>query len=203
VIVYVESNFVLEIALLQEEHESCAAIIDLSESKSIDLVIPGFSIGEPYEVWGRRSRQRRELHQLLTREMRELSRSSPYTETVENSSELASMLIQSADEDKQRLTAALSRILECAVAVAIGAKTLGAAIEFQNSLDLSPQDSIVYASVLSHLSSAPTGPKCFLNKDSKGFANSLIEEQLAAYDCRLITRFADGLRYIYINSLID
>ena len=42
-IVYVESNFVLEIALLQEEHEGCAAIIDLSESKSIDLVIPGFS----------------------------------------------------------------------------------------------------------------------------------------------------------------
>ena len=64
-IVYVESNFVLEMALLQEEHQSCASIISLAESNSIDLAIPAFSLTEPYEVWRRRRWQRSELYQRL------------------------------------------------------------------------------------------------------------------------------------------
>ena len=51
-IVYVESNFVLELAFLQEEHESCLELLSLSESEDICLVLPAFSIGEPYEAWG-------------------------------------------------------------------------------------------------------------------------------------------------------
>ncbi len=50
-IVYVESNFVLELAFLQEEHERCLALLSLAESRDIHLVLPAFSIGEPYEVW--------------------------------------------------------------------------------------------------------------------------------------------------------
>ncbi len=57
-IVYVESNFVLELAFLQEEHESCDELITLAESHSIKLVVPAFSIVEPYDVLVRRSRQR-------------------------------------------------------------------------------------------------------------------------------------------------
>ena len=52
-IVYIESNFVLEFALLQEEHQSCGTIIGLAESRTIDLAIPAFSLFEPYEVWRR------------------------------------------------------------------------------------------------------------------------------------------------------
>ena len=46
-IVYVESNFVLELAFLQEQHESCNTIITLAESSQVELVIPAFSIVEP------------------------------------------------------------------------------------------------------------------------------------------------------------
>ena len=56
-IVYVESNFVLELALLQEEHDSCDAIIMLAETRDIELVVPAFSLAEPYEALVRRSRQ--------------------------------------------------------------------------------------------------------------------------------------------------
>lgn len=55
-IVYVESNFVLELAFLQEEHESCEELLSLSKSGDIHLVLPTFSIGEPYETWVRRSK---------------------------------------------------------------------------------------------------------------------------------------------------
>ena len=43
-IVYVESNFVLELAFLQEEHEGCLELLSLSESGDICLVLPAFSI---------------------------------------------------------------------------------------------------------------------------------------------------------------
>jgi hypothetical protein len=46
-IVYAESNLVLELAFQQEEHESCLALLDLAWSKEIVLVLPAFSIGEP------------------------------------------------------------------------------------------------------------------------------------------------------------
>ena len=39
-IVYIESNFVLELAYLQEECESCENILALSEEDKIELVIP-------------------------------------------------------------------------------------------------------------------------------------------------------------------
>jgi len=47
-IVYVESNFILEIAHLREEHENCDRILNLSVTGEIQLVLPAFSVGEVY-----------------------------------------------------------------------------------------------------------------------------------------------------------
>ena len=195
-IVYVETNFVLELALLQDEHRSCDAIIGLAGHGKIELVIPAFSIAEPYETLVRRSRRRNQLYQALTREMDELSRSVPHADTVENLRELAPILRRSGDEDIRRLNATLIGILEPALAIPMESVILEAAIEFQTSLGLSPQDAIVYSSIVNHLSSAPAGPKCFLNKNSRDFVNPRIVERLAADGCRLITGFSDGLGYI-------
>ena len=62
-IVYLESNFVLELAYLQEEHESAEEILKLAEEDRIRLVLPAYSVGEPYDSWVRRSKQRTELHE--------------------------------------------------------------------------------------------------------------------------------------------
>ena len=68
-IVYVESNFVLELALLQGEHQSCDSIVSLAESLTIDLAIPAFSLAEPYDVWRRRNGERTELYERLIQQM--------------------------------------------------------------------------------------------------------------------------------------
>lgn len=198
-IVYIESNFVLELALLQEEHRSCESIVSLAESRRIDLAIPAFSLFEPYEVWRRRTGERTELYGRLIQEMGQLARTMTYAKTVADLREPASILVRSGDDDKRRLNLTLDRILDCAVVIPPQRQTLRDAIEFQGSLDLSPQDSVVYASVIAHVSSASSGPKCFLNRDRKDFSIPDISEELGLYDCRLITRFAHGLSYI--NSL--
>ncbi len=56
--VYVESNFVLELALLQEQYKSCQELLDLAESKKIRLIVPAFSLAEPYETLIRNNKKR-------------------------------------------------------------------------------------------------------------------------------------------------
>lgn len=195
-IVYVESNFILELAFLREEHISCESILALSDKNEINLVLPAFSVGESYEAWVRRYKHRTELHNRLTQEIRELSRSTPYEKSSKDFQELTNVLVKSGEEEKQRLDDAISRILATAEVIPIGLETIKTAIQFQRSHTLSPQDSIVYASVLAHLSTAPGEPKCFLTKNSKDFANPDIYKELNAHNCKLLTKFSDGLGYI-------
>ena len=108
-IVYAESNFVLELAFLQEEHESCLELLSLSESGDICLVLPAFSIGEPYEAWVRRSKQRRGLHEQLITAIHELSRSRPYQGSSDEFQELTNLLLRSGEEEKHRLDETLKK----------------------------------------------------------------------------------------------
>ena len=59
---------------------------------------------------------------------------------------------------------------------------------------MSAQDSIVLASVLSHL--GDTTESCFLNRNTKDFDRPDIREMLDEYGCKFFGRFDEGLRYI-------
>lgn len=56
--VYIESNFVLELAFLQEQSSSCEEILRLAEGEHIELVVPAYALIEPYETLVRRRRGR-------------------------------------------------------------------------------------------------------------------------------------------------
>lgn len=60
-IIYVETNFVLELALLQEQSASCQNILSVCETGQAQLVIPAFCLAEPFETLGRREKDRSEL----------------------------------------------------------------------------------------------------------------------------------------------
>ena len=197
-IVYVESNFVLELAYLQEEYESCSALLGLAESQDIHLVLPAFSIGEPYEAWVRRSKHRRELREQLelVKAILELSRSRPYEGSFGAFQELTRVLLSSIEEEKDRLDETLERLLQTAEVIPIGLNTIRAATTLQKTRSLSPQDAIVYASILDHLASASEHIRCFVTRNSRDFRNLDIENELAAHACQLLTRFVDGLGYV-------
>jgi len=48
--IYVESNFVLELPLLQEQYASCEDILRLCQAGKAQLIIPAYSLVEPYET---------------------------------------------------------------------------------------------------------------------------------------------------------
>ncbi len=72
--VYVESNFVLEHALEQEEYDSCAEIIQLASRRQVTLLIPAFSLAEPYQAIAGKAKVRLRLGEELRAQLGELAR---------------------------------------------------------------------------------------------------------------------------------
>ncbi|MEK6282614.1 MAG: PIN domain-containing protein [Acidobacteriota bacterium] len=192
-IVYVESNFILELAYLQEEHENCGRILKLAESGKIQLILPAFAIAEPFAAWVGRKRRRELLHSELTQELRELGRSEPYVGSREEFKDITKTLLVSGEEEKSRLDAAIGQILKESELIAIEADVIISAIEIQARNRLSPQDSIIYASVLSHVTEiSKEEPKCFITKNSRDFADPDIVQELLEFGCDLGTNFGEG-----------
>lgn len=195
-IVYVESNFILERAFLREEHEACDALIDLARSGVVRLLLPAFSLGEPYEAWVRRSRLRAGLHRQLLVEVSELARSRPYASRSDRLRETAKLLQESALEERERLDQALLDAANAAEVIPTDAEVIHSALTVQRDLGLSPQDSIVYASILAHLAASAPGPKCFITRNSKDFLRAALHTPLAEAGCRLMWSFVDGLGFV-------
>jgi hypothetical protein len=80
-IVYVETNFVLELAFLQEEHEQCRSLLSIArEREGAELALPVFCVGEAYEAFVRKRRERLELADRLRGELTQIVRSKPYAD---------------------------------------------------------------------------------------------------------------------------
>jgi len=194
--IYVESNFVLELALLQEQHASCEDILRLCEAGNARLVIPAYSLIEPYETLVRRHKQRQRMKDELDKELGQLARTVTYAQRLSEFQNLTDLLIDSAYEETKRLEATRARLLQMAQIISLDVAVLGAGARYQVDHDLSPQDALVYASVLSHLQQSSELESCFLNKNSKDFDDPALVEGLYTYNCRLISRFDAGYQFL-------
>jgi predicted nucleic acid-binding protein len=198
---YVESNFVLELALLQEQHASCEELVRLSEAGKARLVIPAFSLFEPYGTLVRRHRQRKQMKADLDNELGLLTRTATYSQRLGGFQSLTALLTDSADEETKRLEEVRSRLLRACEVISLEKPMLTDAAECQIAHGLSPPDALVYVSVLSHLAQSAAPQSCFLNRNSKDFDDPDIVDELKRHGCTLIPRFDHGLDYI--RSHID
>lgn len=194
-IVYAETNFLLEIAYLQEGCESCREILDLARNGRFTLAVPAFSLIEARQTWNRRSSEHKALQNQLQPVIRQLARSGPFSTVTESSLELLKAL-ESGEDTRIRLEDLITALPSIARILPLDSDIVARARRAENSLGLSPSDAVVYATVLSHLQGAPAGTKCFLNRDSKGFANPDVYDELAHLGCKLIVSFENGLEFI-------
>ncbi len=101
--VYIETNFVLEMTLLQECCNACEDLVKLCESNELSLIIPAYSLAEPYETLTRRHRNRKKLKTDLENELNLLSRTELYADSARNIIISLDLLIISAKEEILRL----------------------------------------------------------------------------------------------------
>jgi len=194
--VYVESNFVLEQALEQEQCESCKELIGIASAGSIRLVVPAFSLAEPHIALMRRGNERSRLSAELQKHLSELGRSKTYREVSGNFSELAALLIASAERERAGLQSATDGMLKAAEIIPLDSDVFHQAGGIQVAFDMSVQDSIVLASIVSHLAATKPVESCFLNRNTKDFDDPNVREMLDEFGCKFFGRFDDGLRYI-------
>lgn len=196
-IVYVESNFVLELALEQEEFESCYEILDLARRDRIELIIPAYCFVEPLVAWARRSTNRRLLLEQISAEQNQLSRSEANLELVQDLRRLTSDLAKVTEEEGSRLTRILDDLTSIVQISSLDPNVIVSSSDIRQRLSLGPQDAAVYASVIAHVTSQDRGEeKCFLNSDAKDFMIPEIQDELKSYNCVLIPKFDDGLGFI-------
>lgn len=193
--VYVESNFVLELVLTQEQHAACEEILRLCEGLDARLVIPAYSLAEPYAQLIRRHNERKQLKTALDREFGQLARTTAYRHRISELRDVVAFLASSADEESLRLESIGSRLLRSAEVIPLDDEVLSLAAERRGDGILSPQDSLVYASVLAHLRRSPQQGSCFLNRDLDFEEPDLLAE-LERYGCKLVPSFDHGRGYL-------
>lgn len=195
-VVYAETNFILEMGYRQAENEFCETIIELAENGMITLAIPSFSVGESYETSYRRKKERESFAEDLDRRRSQLSYSTDRDLLARRTQVLIEALSESIDRDNRRLSQVLSRLTGVAEFISLGASSLTLAQEYQRAIELDPPDSLVLSSVVSHLAETSPDVCCFLNKNVKDFDAPSVRDELRPYDCRLIGSFEQGLNYI-------
>jgi predicted nucleic acid-binding protein len=198
--VYVETNFILELTFEQEQCASCEQVLHLCETEKARIIIPAYSLAELHEKLNRQARLRRELQQSLDAELRQLSRSGSYKNRISSLQNIGSLITQSNEEEQSRFSNYRQRLLNTGEVIALTPNVLLQAASYEANYTLSPQDAIVYASVLEHLRLNQPQQSCFLNRNSKDFGNPDIVDELAQLNCRMIPRFDH--RYQFIQSVL-
>src|SRR5579864_3261109 len=148
-IVYVESNFVLEIALGQEEAPAAETILAFAETHKLELCCPGFALSEPFATVTGRGRKREDLGKSLTGTLRELRRSKPHEEVVSELQSVPAILTNIANKEFSLLQSTVKRLLHVSKLIELNSAIYEQAIGYQFFFGLSPQDSFIYASVIS------------------------------------------------------
>ena len=140
-IVYAETNFILEMGYSQAENEFCEAIIELAENHQIALVIPSFSVGESYETSYRREKERESFVNELKIRQSQLSYSTERDILADHIQSMIGILTQSIQWDLDRLRRSLIRVAGVAEFISLGPSSLTLAQEYQRSIRMEPPDS--------------------------------------------------------------
>ena len=192
-IVYVETNFLLELAFQQESYQSCEEILRLANSGSISLILPACSVAEAYVGWYGINQRRRKFQAELENHLRELSRSASYRGVGDEYRNVMDVLVAGREESRNRLVAAIASIETDGVTIPVTALMFAMVARDEEAHSLSPQDGLVLACVKSHAEQC-SGPKCFVTKD-KDFSKPAIREELGP-ECEVLMKFADAVGYI-------
>jgi hypothetical protein len=135
-ILYVESNFPLELARRQEELGEAEEILRLAQAAHVQLHFPAIALTEPFSTLDRYANERARFLQTLNTQLSDLSRSQPHQPLVANLNPLVSTLTSLRKDETDRLEAAVERMLNSGRPIALTAEIYAQARHFANQYDL-------------------------------------------------------------------
>jgi hypothetical protein len=194
-IVFAESNFVLELVLRQSEAAFALRIVELAEQNRIQLCIPAFSLVEPHHKLMRERNERRELRESLDSHVGQMARSETLSDIRTQSNALLVALAGKSDADMKEHENWIGRIVKCANVLPLTDRVLAAGLG-RTLLDLDLLDAFVYSSIEAHLKEIGVRESLFANRDAKAFMQPTVLDDLQKLGCRVIPKFANAVAYI-------
>lgn len=194
--VFVETNFVLQIAREQEQAGACGKLLDLAGVRKLKLLIPAYSLMEVHETLTRSRIGRGDLARKIEQELSELARSTSLADRAAASREMVRLLADSVEYEAKQIDAAKRRILLTAEVLPLTGTVLDDALLWRDIFDLSPQDAVVYSTIRARLESDSSGPSCFISTNANDFADPTLRRDLTDLGCKYFASFETALAYI-------
>jgi len=188
---YVESNFVLEIALGQEGAADARELLAAAQEGQIELAIPMFALCEPYATVTNNAYGRRRTSEELDSQLRRAERNQENRDLAAAARQgWAAAAVTLDKQEMDSLEAVVADLLQVATVLPLTAAIHAASISFQAEHDLAPADAVVYATVVDDLGQRTREePKFFANRDGNDFGTPAIRAQLRECNCELFVRF--------------
>ena len=198
--VYVESNFVLEIALGQGEAEWAESILNFSAEGGVSLAVPSIALFEPLCTLRNQSDRRRGLMNRMGEEIRHLKRSQPHEQDIRQLEPMAGLFTAIEEREKNRLHLTIQRMFEIAAIIQVDGNTFLAALDLVRDYGFSKtHDAIICASILGHLrQSGSAGEHYFATRDSD-FFDPDIASMFKNFGCVVVPRFEECARRLRLS----
>lgn len=190
--VYVESNFVLELALEQEQHHACKELVQLANEAAIELVVPAFALLEPHHTLVRRRSEGHDLRRQLEDQAKQLERTASITADVPRLREAAALVLRADQAAWKRLLDVRTKLLQVARVAVVDSRVMDDALKLATDIGLELPDAVMLAAVLVDATERPA--KCiFLNRNTNDFDNPDVKARLRQVSCDFIGGFEGGL----------
>jgi predicted nucleic acid-binding protein len=185
-IVIVETNFIIELALEQAEAEQVKSIVEWAEEKRINLAIPAFAFMEAYVNLALQSKRRNDIQNRLRAEIDQMSRSRAYVRLSQSPNSIIQALSSFDTEHRSKLAQVTQRLSAVSQLISVTDEVIEKIPERRDGLDLETGDACICACVECYARDLKGAASYFVTKD-KDFerARGLLE----AHQCRLITGF--------------
>lgn len=190
--VFVETNYILELAFQQEDYLACERILAGAQARRYTLHVPHYALAEVFEVL-RRKRHNRAEHQTyvlqeVQQHLREADADAPNLDSLV---QLLINLLQARTQAQiSRVFDLVARLTEVAPGPALTAAIVREAEVAQSRYGLEAQDALVWASVLAGLRELPPAqPKLLVTRNDSDFKKPDIIEALRSLNCHLIANF--------------
>lgn len=191
--IFVESNFLLELALEQHELPYCILLLKAAEQGQHHLHIPAYSLTEVFQTLGNRRSRREETERYLQEEIKQHLREAGAVvadmDTLERL--LRDLLLARTSAQTKKLFELTERIARVATLIPLSEQVLQAAPLLQIQHNLTPQDALVYASVRVGLQHTGTNERenLFISRNEKDFKKPDILAELQQLNCTYLASF--------------
>ena len=190
--VIVESNFVLEIAFQQEEYIFCERICEGAKANAYSLHLPQYALTETFEKLRPLRNQREANQEYLLKQITQHRREAECDADAMDALSLAltNLLSERTQVQTRRLYATVGELAQLAAVILFTPVLVAEAYIKAQEHSLSPQDSLIYASVLAGLRTLPAdSPKLFVSRNADDFNKSAIKAELHALGCEYLSNF--------------